>query len=339
MESMEVKNQRRIVAQFVENSSTSASSIAKMLKLPRSTVCRVIKRYKETLTVGRTKGGGRKSGPADRKLHQKIIRSIKQNPGLSDRDRAKRYGTSASTVLRARSRAGYKSNRAKKHPNRHEKQSLVAKKRARLLYENVLTKYEGYILMDDETYVKSDFKQVPGQKFYVSTIRGNVPNKYKHILVDKYAKKFMVWQAICSCGLKTKVFLTSFTMTSDLYMKECLEKRVLPFIRQHRGPGKFWPDSASCHYSKATQKWCRDNNIDFIEKIINPPNCPELRPIELYWAIVKRKLFKDSGSAQSIEQMRQKWSKHAEKVQRPTVQKLMSSIKKKTRHFIRSKDL
>lgn len=28
--------------------------------------------------------------------------------------------------------------------------------------------------MDDETYAKRDFKQVPGLKFYVSTVRGNV---------------------------------------------------------------------------------------------------------------------------------------------------------------------
>jgi transposase-like protein len=123
MESKELENQKRIIAQFVQNSNVSALSIAKLLKLPRSTVQRVVKRYKETLTVGRAKGGGRKSGPGNRYLHQKIVRSIKQNPGLSDRDRAKRYGTSASTVLKTRLRCGYKSYRAKKHPNRHDKQS------------------------------------------------------------------------------------------------------------------------------------------------------------------------------------------------------------------------
>jgi hypothetical protein len=193
--------------------------------------------------------------------------------------------------------------------------------------------------MDDETYVKCDFKQVPGQKFYVSTIRGNVSNKYKHSFVHKYAKKLMVWQAICSGGQKTKTFVTSSTMTSELYMKECLEKRVLPFVLQHHGLVKFWPDLASCHYSKVTQKWYRDNNIDFIEKNINPPNCPKLRPIELYWVIIKIKLFKNTGSAHTVEQMRQKWNKFAGEVTEVTVQQLMSSIKRKTRQFIRSKDL
>jgi transposase len=339
MQSKEIENRKRIVAQFIENPTTSASSIAKLLKLPRSTVIGVLKRYKETLTVNRSKGGGRKPGPVDKNLHQKIIRSIKQNPGLSDGDRAKRYGTSITTVRKTRLRAGYKSYHARKHPNRNDKQSLVAKKRARILYENVLTKFDGCILMDDETYVKTDFKQVPGQKFYVSTHRGYVADKYKHILVDKFAKKFMVWQAICSCGLKTDVFITSSYMTSDLYMKECLEKRILKFVRQHQGPVKFWPDLASCHYSKATQKWYEDNGIDYIVKTMNPPNCPDLRPIELYWAIIKKKLFKNGGSAETIEKMRQKWRKYAGEVDEATVQKLMGSIKTKTRRFIRTSSL
>jgi hypothetical protein len=77
----------------------------------------------------------------------------------------------------------------------------------------------------------------------------------------------MVWQDFCSCGLKTKVFVTSLTMTSDLYMKECLEKRFLPFICQHKGPRKFWHGLASCNWSKATQKWYCDNNIDLIKKL------------------------------------------------------------------------
>ena len=188
MESKEIENRKRIVAHSLENFTISASSIAKKLKLPRSTVIRVVKRYKETLTVKRTKGGGRKPGPADKKLHQKIVRSIKQNPRLTDTERAKRYGTSITTGRKTRIRAGYKSHHSKKHPNRNEKQSLVAKKRARILYDNVLTKFE---------------------------------------------------------------------------------------------------------------------QIDYIDKTINPPNCPDLRPIELYWAIIKKKMFKNGESAETVEKMRQ----------------------------------
>jgi hypothetical protein len=159
-----------------------------------------------------------------------------------------------------------------------------------------------------------------------------------NILVDKFAKKFMLWQGLCSCGLKTRVFVTSSNMNSNLYQKECLEKRVLPFIRQHRQPVKFWPDLASCHYSNSTMQWYEDNNVDIIPKDFNPPNCPELRPIEKYWAIVKRKLMKSGGSADTVEKLRHKWCTHADTVSKESVQKLMGTIKKKTREFIRGKN-
>ena len=31
------------------------------------------------------------------------------------------------------------------------------------------------------------------------------------------------------------------------------------------------------------------NDVNFMPKIANPPNCPELRAIEIYWAIIKQK--------------------------------------------------
>lgn len=85
--------------------------------------------------------------------------------------------------------------------------------------------------MDDETYVKMDFRQIPGQKFYVAITRGDVPARFKFVFADKFARKLMIWQGICSCGEKTKVFVTKESMNTELYKKECLEKRVLPFIK------------------------------------------------------------------------------------------------------------
>lgn len=58
--------------------------------------------------------------------------------------------------------------------------------------------------MDDETYVKMDFKQILGQKFYVAKMRGCINKKYKYIQVGKFGKKVMNWQAICLCGGKMR---------------------------------------------------------------------------------------------------------------------------------------
>lgn len=161
MAQLEVR--KSIVCKFLENPNLSGRSIGKVLKLPQKTVSRVIKNFKESQSIERKPDSRRRRGPANQELQNKIIRSFKQNPGLSDGDRAQRYGTSASNVRNVRLRGGYKSYHAIKTPNRTHKQSLVARKRARLLHRDVLTKMDGHILLDDETYVKMDFKQMPGQ--------------------------------------------------------------------------------------------------------------------------------------------------------------------------------
>jgi hypothetical protein len=118
------------------------------------------------------------------------------------------------------------------------------------------------------------------------------------------------------------------------YQKECLEKRVLPHIRSHQASVKFWPDLASCHYSKSTLKFYEDQNVDVVPKKFNPPNCPELRPIERYWAIMKQKLFKTGGTVKNSADLLQKWNRQASNVTISSVQNLMGSINRKTRQFI-----
>lgn len=336
---MELEKRKLIVHKHLENPSWSASKLAKVLKFPKSTVCLVIKRYKDTLSVNRAQRIYKKSGTRDKELRRKVLRYVKSNPGVSIRDLAKKYNSNFSTVRNILSREGYKSFCASKHPNRSLKQNLVAKKRARLLYERVLTKFDGCILMDDETYVKMDYKQIPGRKFYLATGRGDVPSRYKFVFADKFARKLMIWQGICSCGLKTKVFITSHTMTSKVYIKECLEKRILPFIRQHKTNVMFWPDLASCHYSKEVLGWYAANKINFVAKEINPPNCPEFRPIEKFWAIVKQKLRGCGKEVTNAQQMRLKWNKFAGTVSPATVQIMMASITSTVRQFIRNGEM
>ena len=146
----------------------------------------------------------------------------------------------------------------------------------------------------------------------------------------------MIWQVICSCGGKSDAYGTTSTMNSKNYIEECLQKRILPLIRSHQAPVIFWPDLASCHYSRSTLDWCNENEVFILPKNMNPPNCPAFRPIEQFWGIVKGKLLKNGGSAKDIKQMRQKWIKFAGEVTDDLVQKMMGGINRKVRNFLRS---
>jgi hypothetical protein len=337
MQTSEIEVRKKIVHKFNENPNGSGRSIGKELKLPQRTVSNVIKRYKNTLTIERAPQTGRKAVPVDKELSKRVMKSLMNNPGLSIRDQGKKFRTSKTNIQKIRSRHGFRSYRAVRQPNRSDKQNLVAKQRARKLYDRLLT-FNGCWIMDDETQVKTDFRQIRGGKWYSSKLRGRVPDKFKFVLEDKYAKKVMIWQAICSCGLKSKPFATSSILTSDIYIKECLQKRLLPMVRSHNIPVVFWPDLASIHYAKKTLEWFNTNQVAVIPKDINPPNCPKLRPIEEYWSIIKQMLCKNGGGVSNKAQMCTKWNYFAEKVAPALVHKLMGAIKSRVRKFIRSED-
>lgn len=127
-------------------------------------------------------------------------------------------------------------------------------------------------------------------------------------------------------------------MTSELYQKECLQKRILPFIRSHDHPVMFWPDLASCHYSKVVQEWYAEKGVQFVPKNLNPPNCPQFRPIEKYWAIMKRRLKAKGKVVKDINQMTTWWNKIAKTMDEEGVRRLMSRVTGKIREFLRNRD-
>jgi hypothetical protein len=299
-------------------------------------VSNTINRFLETKRIGRQIGSGHKPGPIDKKLANKLKRSLQLNPSLSDNDRAKRLGVSRQYVQKWRNRFGFKSYRVQKAPNRTETKNKIARLRARKLYEALLTKHRGCVAMDDETYIKMDFKQIPGKNFYVAKSRGDVEKKFKYVMVDKFAPKMMIWQTLCSCGKKSEPYVVTQTMNAALYISECLEKRLKPFINSHKHPVLFWLDLARVHYAKDTLNWYKANKINFVPVHLNPPNCPELRPIEKYWKIMKSKLKKSGKTVKTEKELLKSWKNVAEKYDNTSVQGLMSGIKSKVRKFARN---
>ena len=190
--------------------------------------------------------------------------------------------------------------------------------------------------MDDETYIKYDFKQHPGPKLYTSIVRGRVSNKFKYKSLDKFGKKLLLWQIIYSCGLRSRAFVTSSTLNSDVYIKECLQARLLPFIEVTMS--SVGSDLVSCHYSKKTVEWYNSRDIKFIPKSLNPPNCPQFRSIEKFWENGNGYLRKSGKTISTAKDLIREWTLVRKKIAKDTVQKLMSSISVNFHLFIRSNE-
>jgi hypothetical protein len=123
MESRELEKRKKVVAQFIENPKRLVNEVAQLTNLHRRSVSRIWKSYNDSLSVERREGTRRKPGPADKKLAQKIMRSYKNNPGLSLKGCGKKYQTSHENVRKMLLKSRYKSYIAKKHPNRDDNKS------------------------------------------------------------------------------------------------------------------------------------------------------------------------------------------------------------------------
>ena len=83
--------------------------------------------------------------------------------------------------------------------------------------------------------------------------------------------------------ISTPYFVPSgLAVKQYVYLKECIIKRLMPFIKRHHPEGNFvfWPDLASAHYAKSVTSYLISKNITFVQKADNSPAVPELRPVE-----------------------------------------------------------
>lgn len=326
----ELERRKEIIDKWNENPNLPVHFIAKQLKMAKSTVKDVLERYFETLSISRKQKKNQKKGPRNEKLEEKIVEIITKNRSMSIRDVAKKCGTNGFMVQNCKKRNGLKTRKKSKAPKVSEKQQKVIKTRSRKLYQ-LLGDKNVCVVMDDETYVKADFRTLPGSQYYTQFEGEILPSSETTIGVEKFGAKYLVWQAICQCGKKSSSFISTGTINAEVYREECLKKRLIPFLKKHDGSTIFWPDLATAHYATTTLNLLRKNNIEFVSKDKNPPNVPQCRPIERYWALIKNNLRKSNQASNDIKDFEIKWKDATKKISKNTVINLMKDIRKKLR--------
>ncbi|KMQ82498.1 transposase, partial [Lasius niger] len=286
MARIDLSKRKLILHKFVSE-KLSYALIAKSVGVSKTSVYQIIKKFGEHGSVADLPKSGRKKGSWDQKKERKIESLLLANSKCSVRDIAKKVGVSVGTVQNTKKRCSIRTYKKQKIPKRSEEQQSRAKKRALKLYKFLCKEKGKCILLDDETYVKMDTTTLPGPQYYHAVSKDDVPDKVKSIPTEKFAKKILIWQAICTCGLKSEAFFTTGTINGEVYRNECIKKRMLKLYKKHQTPPIFWPDLATAHYAKETTDLLSSKSIIFIGKDSNPPNCPQLRPIERFWAIIK----------------------------------------------------
>jgi len=65
----------------------------------------------------------------------------------------------------------------------------------------------------------------------------------------------------------------------------------------------FWPDLASSHYAKASLQKLDSLGIKYVTKESNPPNIPQLRKVETFWAHLKNKVYENNWTPKTGTQL------------------------------------
>lgn len=297
----------------------------------RLTIKRIIARYEKRGTVEYSHKSGRTPKISTKKTVAKVKKIFESDPNKSVRACAEKLQLTKSTVSDIKvKKLGVKARRKETVPKYSGDQESRAKSACRKLYRNRgLSTGAKILIMDDETYVPVDPDQVPGIQFYHSKDKSEVPDKNRFKGKSKFPKKYLVWQCIDENGNVSDPFITTGTINAKIYLKECLIKRLKPFIEKHHELNSilFWPDMASSHYASQVTTWLENEKIDFVAKNDNAPNVPQARPIERFWALCKKAYKKRAWPAKSLSSFKRIWKNIAIKVANDSAQSIMKGAK------------
>ena len=65
----------------------------------------------------------------------------------------------------------------------------------------------------------------------------------------------------------------------------------------------FWPDQAGCHYAENSLDFLCEHLIHHVDKVDNPANLPEVRPIKDFQSILKAQVYENNWEAKTLHQL------------------------------------
>ena len=241
--------------------------------------------------------------------------------GVSQRKLATKFNVNKSTIGRSLKKLGLNFRKRQPAPKRTEAQ--IQRQNERLVqacgdngWANSSDSRD--LVLDDESYFPLNGAEMPGNSGYYSADKTQTPPDVKFKRRDKYPERVMIWAVISSKGVgKIHVFGKRESMDGQLYREKCLPK-VLKFVDDNYGSRDqviFWPDLATCHYTQENLSFLEESGIYTVPKNLNPPNAPQIRPIEMYWGALKQRVYAKNWCAKNRDQLIKKIKKCASEIE------------------------
>ena len=229
-----------------------------------------------------------------------LRRLLKNNPRHSISELSNKLEIPRSTCYSWVKRYHFINFAQKKIPkcSMNQKKKQITRSR-RLYYQYSCSRKSLKFIMDDEAYFEVDGTV----SSYWALPNTKIPENIKWVEKSKFPEKVLVWMAISEKGIsKPYIKSTRGAMDMELYCKKCIRPRLQNFIKKHHSDGNyiFWADLATSHTGGTTTRFLRKLKIPYIPVFENPPNVPQMRPIETFWALLKRKVYSKGWKAKNI---------------------------------------
>ena len=195
---------------------------------------------KKYLQYGTTKDLSRNGRPLklSKKNLNNIVKSVNNRCGLSQRKIAPRIKMHYSTISRnLQRRTSIVIRKCRKAPKmNNEQQQVRARKNCGKLHRKLLNGCD--LIMDDEKYFKLNGNNVIGNRYFYSTDPATAPPKVKFQCKTKFEAKVMIWMVMSSKGTSDIYVHKSIqAVNQETYLKEYINKRLLPFIAKYHSNG------------------------------------------------------------------------------------------------------
>jgi len=305
-------DRRKLIKQMFDSGQCSRpSEAAKALKkfgIAERTVYSVWKKLQDGSPIERSPGSGQSASKLDARKVRQIMKMVSKDR-KSQRKIASKFNIHHSYVQKIVKKHGVKYYKKVLAPKSTPEQRERQKERlSMVVMDEFKPNGRKDIIFDDESYFQFDDHH-NGQQYYLAKKRLDADENMVFKYQKKFEKKVLVWIAISKKGCSEPYFAPSnLAIKSSTYIKNCIEDRLVPFIRKNYPHGRyiFWPDLASAHYAKDTVSKMDELGINYLPKSKNPPNVPQLRPIERFWANLKKKVYENGWTATSIEQLQRR---------------------------------
>jgi hypothetical protein len=115
-----------------------------------------------------------------------------------------------------------------------------------------------------------------------------------------------MWEAISNRGMPIPYFRPSKSLAVNtvIYINECLQPGLLPFIHKHHSNFNFQfvHDLAGAHFSIGTNALTNEN-LPFVNNTTHPQNVLQVRLIENLWGIFAQKIDEGGWKATTQQEL------------------------------------